>query len=131
MRRDGGRVCGAGWVGLIDALLVSFLLLDFQDCSPSDLLPNQKQPMEAPLQTGMVRGREFVHRTTTPGGLAVRHAMLSPRTKCIQTELRFPACIAGDLASGKTRSLPSTPGVGGGKEARIDPFCRWGHRVAS
>lgn len=57
--------------------------------------------MEAPLQTGMVRVGKFLYRTTTPGGLAVHLAILSPRTMHVQVKLRFPARIAGDLASGK------------------------------
>lgn len=71
--------------------------------------------MEAPLQTGMVRVEEFV-RTTTPGGLAVRRGILSSRTMNVQAKLRFPACIAGYLASGKSRSLPI---VGVGREPAL------------
>lgn len=129
MRRDGGVACGPGWVSLIDVSLWSLLLLDFQDCRLSDLLPSPKQPMEAPLQTGMVRVGEFVYRTTTPGELAVRRAILSTRMY-VEAKLRFPACIAGHLASGKSQSLPHPP-VGGGKGTGSDPFCRWGHRVMS
>lgn len=105
MSRTGVRACDQGWVGLIDILLCSLLLLDFQDCRLSDLLPSLKQPMEAPLQTGMVRVGEFVHRTTTPGGLAIRRGILSSRTMNVQAKLRFPACIAGYPASGKSQSL--------------------------
>lgn len=101
MRRDRGRVCGQGWVGLIDIFFWSLLLLDFQDCRLPDLLPSPKQSMEAPLQTGMVSVGEFLHRTTTPGGLAAHHAILSSRTMCVRTKLRFPACITGYLVSGK------------------------------
>lgn len=129
MRRDRGRACSQGWVGLIDILFWSLLLLDFQDCRLPDLLSSPKQSMEAPLQTGMVRVGDFLHRTTTPGGLAVHHAILSPRIVYVQAKLHFPACIAGDLVSGKACLV--APPVGGGKETGIDPFCRWGHRVTS
>lgn len=115
MSSTGVRACDPGRVGLIDILLCSLLLLDFQDCRLSDLLPSLKQPMEAPLQTGMVRVGEFI-RTTTPGGLAVRRGILSSRTMNVQAKLRFPACIAGYLASGKSQLLPL---VGVGREPAL------------
>lgn len=135
MSRTGVRACDPGWVGLIDILLCSLLLLDFQDCRLSDLLPSLKQPMEAPLQTGMVRVGEFVHRTTTPGGLAIRRGILSSRTMNVQAKLRFPACIAGYPASGNVsaaspvevgREPALTHSADGDTESRAEYDLLWG-----
>lgn len=75
-----------------------------QDSRLPDLPPTLKHPMEAPLQTGMVRAGGCVALRGLLIPTCSAHTMRSRENSAasVQALLRFPACITGRRAVGKS-----------------------------